>query len=363
MPSSIFNSKTLERFVPARDWLTMGVSACVLTAALTIGWEFYWRSKGYAPSLNDNKDLWAITREKVDQDPKRTVIIGSSRIFFGFNLKTWERAFGELPIQLSTVATNPNFYLDNLANETDFSGTLLVGVEQGIFFAPEGTPVELPTQNINYYKNFSPAQRWSHYVGVPLDMNFAFLEQDDLMLKHLVNHITLENRMDAIIPPLVPPYFHYTDENRQARMIMKTETDPAFAEYIKKIWITYFTPPPPPAGVTLEQHLAWFEGHMKKTLEGARKNIQKIRERGGKVIFIRYPSTGHVKELEERYTPRHLFWDRIVKDAAPDESIHFEDFEVLKGFDCPEESHLSAKDAVKFTQGLIEVLKAKNYSR
>jgi len=46
----------------------------------------------------------------------------------------------------------------------------------------------------------------------------------------------------------------------------------------------------------------------------------------------------------------------VIKDtAAP--GIYYEDFQELKGFDCPEWSHLSAGDSVEFSKRLIPHLR------
>ena len=46
-------------------------------------WEFYWRSYGYYPTLDDNDALWSVERSKVDKLSKDDVVlIGSSRVHF-----------------------------------------------------------------------------------------------------------------------------------------------------------------------------------------------------------------------------------------------------------------------------------------
>jgi hypothetical protein len=85
--------------------------------------------------------------------------------------------------------------------------------------------------------------------------------------------------------------------------------------------------------------------------------VQKIRSRGGKIVFVRLPNSGGLKTLEDRETPRAAVWDRIIKDtAAP--GIHYEDFSDLASFNCPEWSHLSAGDSVEFSKRLIPHLRA-----
>jgi hypothetical protein len=43
-----------------------------------------------------------------------------------------------------------------------------------------------------------------------------------------------------------------------------------------------------------------------------KNSIDKIKARGGKVAFIRPPSTGAVLERETRFYPRDQYWDRLI---------------------------------------------------
>jgi hypothetical protein len=85
--------------------------------------------------------------------------------------------------------------------------------------------------------------------------------------------------------------------------------------------------------------------------------VEKFRARGGKVVFVRFPVTGELKQLEEQLNPRARDWERLLKDTkAP--GIYYEDYPELKGFDCPEWSHLSAGDSVEFSKRLVPHLRA-----
>ena len=84
--------------------------------------------------------------------------------------------------------------------------------------------------------------------------------------------------------------------------------------------------------------------------------IEKLRRRGGKIVFVRFPVSGELKAFEDKATPRTGIWDRLLaRSAAP--GIYFEDFPELAGFDCPEWSHLSASDSVEFTKRLVPHLR------
>jgi hypothetical protein len=84
--------------------------------------------------------------------------------------------------------------------------------------------------------------------------------------------------------------------------------------------------------------------------------VNKLRARGGKIIFVRFPNSGELKALEDRLSPREKTWDPLIKSTgAP--GIYYSDFPELSGFNCPEWSHLSAGDSVEFTKRLVPHLR------
>ena len=140
--TSSFKNYELERIIPKHHWVVFAVITLIFTSILTLGWETYVRIIGYASTLNDSEDLCASRRAIVETEPDRTVLIGSSRILFDFDMDVYEREFGNRPLHLATVGTNPGPYLEDLANHLKYSGTVIVGVVPGLFFAPGGTAYE-----------------------------------------------------------------------------------------------------------------------------------------------------------------------------------------------------------------------------
>jgi hypothetical protein len=358
MPSSTSSFKTydLKRIYPNHHWVALALLTALLSAVLIGGWELYVRSLQYAPTLNDSKDLWASRRTVIDSEPKRTVLIGSSRMLFDLDMDVYEKETGDRPVQLSTVGTNPGLYLEDLANHPDYSGTVIIGVVPGLFFAPGGPPVESPSEHLKRYQTWSPTQKFSHQVSMIIEKWFAFLNQGDLTLTQLLLKLKLPNREKVHGPPELPPYFHEVDEERQGGMTEFAAKNTALQKRIQQIWLPLFTPPPPPKGQTLEQSKEGFGKFVEATLQKTKTNVDRIREKGGQVVFVRLPSTGKLREMENTFTPREHFWDRILK-ATEAPGIHFEDYEALRDFDCPEWSHLSRQDATKFTKRLMPVLK------
>lgn len=89
-------------------------------------------------------------------------------------------------------------------------------------------------------------------------------------------------------------------------------------------------------------------------------SVEKIRNRGGKVIFVRTPSSGPLAEAEEKKYPKAVYWDKMLAFAKSD-GIHYRDYPSTANLICPEWSHLSIKDAVFYTHELISILREKNW--
>ncbi len=354
MPSSTSN---FERSVPGGNWAAYFGVTLLLTLLTLGGWEYYWRQAGYAATLNDTSDLWAEARTELEESESgRTVIVGSSRMLFDFDLEVYARYFEtEKPIQLSVAGTTPLLILEHLADDESFTGTLLCGIVPGLFFVPEGPPVEWAENAINRYKQWAPSQRSGHWLGVQLEEYLAFIQQEDLTLNALLATLQIPNRENAQIPPQLPPYFGRLTRDRQARMWESATFDTPLAHKIQQIWMPLFTPPPPPPGIEPEKFKEMYMASVESYLERTREAVDKIRSRGGQVVFIRCPSSGKLRELEAQFSPRPVFWERILeRTGAP--GIHFEDYPVLADFECPEWSHLTDDDATRFTENLMPIL-------
>jgi hypothetical protein len=83
--------------------------------------------------------------------------------------------------------------------------------------------------------------------------------------------------------------------------------------------------------------------------------VDKIKARGGEVLFLRPPSSGPALMGEKMGFPREKYWDRLlVETGCP--GIHYADYPAIDHFICPEDSHLTRHDAGVFTTHIIQVL-------
>ena len=346
-----------ERPIPSAPWRGIAVVVTIVVIAATMAWEFYSRSLGYAPTLNDNEDLWTLRRRAVQ--PESLVVIGDSRGWYDVDLDEFEKGFGKRPIQLAGGGMCGFPVLEDLAKDENFHGTIVCSFVPRIILAPPGTPLfERGEKVVKRFHSQTPAQWASENLAMPLEEHIAFLKQEELTLDDYLKKLPIPNRPGALVPPRSPPYFGTEDRERRSRMIEEcARPNSELAKRIQQIWIPLFTPPPPPSYIPKDVFMVKIKEGIEKRFADVTTAVAKIRARGGKIVFVRFPHSGGLKELEDRTTPRDQTWDPLLKmTGAP--GIYYSDFPDLAGFTCPEWSHLSAGDSVEFTRRLVPHLRA-----
>lgn len=314
-------------------------------------WEIYWRSQGYYPTIDDNKALWAMEREKVNDLTKNDIVLlGSSRVLFDIQIYEWEKVTGTRPIQLASAGSSPLPSFRDMVRNTNFAGTIIVGVTSGLFFSttsPLASPWKSIQEKVDYYHNITYAQKLNHALSLPLQKNITFLSDvegiDGINLKELLKKIQIEEPMKDGMPPFHE--FSDIDENRNNRMTEKTATDTAFANTIKKVWLFFGKNSKP-----MEKQA---------TMTYFLEDVKRFKARGGNLILVQCPSTGYYKDSEAQFAPRKEYWDELLKQAQV-KGYNYQDYAQLNHFDCPEWSHLSAEDADTFTVELAKIMMKDN---
>jgi hypothetical protein len=339
MPSSISSS---ERPVPDRPWPAILAAVIVATAILTAGWELYWREVGFVTrDYVDTPGLWATQRRRATGD--RTVLIGSSRMYFDVNLRAWaEETDGRRPIQLSLVGTSPRGILTELADDSTVTGLVVVGVTPGIFFRTRrGYLSDFPERAARE----SPSEWLGQRLFMVVERVFAFIDWDT-RLGTILERQPLPIREGMILDRAVRKVSR-TRAGRQAWLEPRILEDSAYRQLVRDIWMDGDDSPdrpPSPGPDSVTALIAELD-----------RDIGRIRARGGDVAFVRFPSSGRVLESEHRDFPRERYWDRLARelDAV---AIYYEDHPALRGYDTPEWSHLSRDDAERFTRALVPIL-------
>lgn len=327
--------------------------AALLALLIVVGfltvWECYWRSRGFPISYDDDASLWSTKRKQIYVPiDTATVVIGSSRIKFDFDIPTWERETGERVVQLCFVGTSPRPLLDDLASDDGFRGKVIIDVTEGLFFDRNQRRSEKSAVDaIEYYRNWTPAQKASACLNYLLESAFVFLSKEKFSLNSFLNEIPLPKRKGVFVFPLFPREFEMNTADRQNYMTEMFKNDPGLQKRQTDNWVALGALDKTP-GISGEALDAVFQQ--------VKTAIDKIRGRGGQVCFVRTPSSGGYIETENEVYPRGKYWDRMLTYTETP-GIHFEDYPATAHFICPEWSHLSSQDTIPYTLHLIRTLK------
>lgn len=332
--------------------------ALVLSIATLGIWEYVVRQMGYQAWPEDDKHIWAVQRAKVEKaGPDDVVLTGSSRVLFDIQLDEWEQETGHRPIMLALPGSSPLPVVKDIVENTTFAGTLIIGVTPPLYFSPpidnQPTPWRRAVERVQYYPKRTYAERLGHWLSLPLQWTFAFLRNEDdtfyndLDLATLVKRIYMKHRV-LDHPPF--PCLGYVDEDRNLAMAPQLMHDTAYANMVKQVWGFFGQNRPKATPEEVEQ--------LRNAIIGMTTGfVKQLEARGGKVIFVRCPSSGPFYQGENMGTPRGPYWDELLK-ATGCRGYHFEDYEFMKKYELPEWSHLSAPDAKTFTRDLARQMKA-----
>jgi hypothetical protein len=356
MPSSTSNSESwraepppilvpFDRPLPSLRFGMASIVAVLVFIGSITGWELYWRACGVSPSYQNSDGLWAMQRRRIDNgEGNKTVIIGSSRVLFDVQLSVYERLLGERPLQLAFEGTSPVSFLEDLGDDPKFTGRLLIGVTPVLFFSA----FDRRLAALKYFRNETPSQRAGQWLSMHvLEPFFAFYGPDFALMTMLKRQAWPART--GVLNLADVRKLSVSEADRNTHMWRKVEADPAYQQLARKIWTDLLTLRPRPAPEEAKKV-------RDEQIERATAAVAKLRARGVQVVFVRPPSSGLWREVEQRAFPRAENWDMLLKrTGAP--GIHFEDYPELQGLTLPEWSHLSATDAERFTEALCHILK------
>lgn len=330
-----------ERIVPAVPWLQVLFGAALCFILLLSGWEVQMRRlELHAGDLDDRRDAWAGERRKVDSGPRDAVVlIGDSRMLFDTDLDAWQRLTGRRPIQLAMPATNAQPFLHDLANDEHFAGLLVIGTAEVSYFRRgDGGAADV----LKYVKAETPSQRSGYQLHKALSRAFAFLDSNYTL------YSVIEQRKWPERDGVPGPYgdvwkLSETFDDRQTVLWERLEHDPDLLDHARDVWkAIYPTKPNDPAVID-------------ETIAKAKADVERIRARGGEVVWVRPPSTEPLLSRERVRNPRAQVWDRLLRDTHSF-GIYFEDYPEMQGLPQPDWSHLARSATTRYTEAYVRVL-------
>ncbi len=358
MPSSTFSS---DRCLPQVQWLWItGLSILLLfTAAGALEWAL--SELGYHPNSKDSSAKWIKERERASKLGDRALIlVGASRILLGLDLDVLRSETGLEPVQLALDGSAGGPVLAGLANDPSIRGTVLVDYYDHAIGAKGGA-----AENMQHrYEESHGAYGYFLHPAAKIESQLtewikerlrAYADGANPMLslrwrvipgnKARQYLITLPDRSRlADYSKVIMPEFYL---QRVARTLDE-KLDPQLSTNKAELSQRISTISPMDNSAFLKE--AQIVGHMVSTIQA----------RGGHVIFVAMPSSGMVREIEERRYPRAFFWNRFINESGGI-GVHSSYEPTLQNLICPDGSHLDMRDRARFTRKLLCVINQNGY--
>ena len=321
---------------PQGPWLRTWVAAVVLAAMMLTGLELFWRGEGHRPSTVDDQDLWAVHRGRAQGAAADTVVlVGQSRLQLGFASAAFHARFPEMElVSLALEGHPPLATLRDLSEDESFAGTVLCSVIPLVF---ERVERESQTPWVEHFHRQTN-------VNTLLNREIASLVQGNFVVVHPSVRLSRVLVDLALRRPLPRPIHVVTHADRsKSSDYSLLHLASHRARRVARRTAAY-------AERDIPDPQAWRE-----QVADVVPWLRRIEARGGRVVFLRFPTTDEHWELDERYYPRARYWDQLAEITdAP--TVHFADDPRTAEYSCPDTSHLDQRDAPEFTAGLLEVL-------
>jgi len=328
-----------ERDIPDQPWGRISLVVLILVLVLSSLWEWQMRRLELVPGdMSSSYDTWAEQRREVDRRDVPLLLIGDSRILYDTDLDRVQQLTGTRPIQLGIPGGTGLLVLEDIADDPHFKGLAVVGMAETSFFDNRFT-VGRTREAIELSKKESPSKRASYQIQRVIAPFLAMLEEDyglSTLVAHLDPHWRpgVRGPYDSVwkIGELAP------DGN--ARLWRRLDHDKRLNEHARTVWHELF-PPFPIDDKSIQEILA-----------RTKTAVDKIRARGGDVVFLRPPSGPGLREVEYGHIPRARGWDPLLAYTQA-KGVHADDLSNAQNLYLPESSHLSHACAIVFTDAYI----------
>ncbi len=335
MPS--FTS-SFER-APVTRWRLNFVIVVLVALSLMASFEFFWRVHGIEPDHLDDQRRWSYFRDQVEALTNRnsTILIGASRIQLGWSMATTRSLMPETPIlQLAITGTTPWEILRDLSENTKYSGVVVVSLTAGSIIPGIWRDVAA-----NKYVSFY-ALSWT------LNNKLNFLV-NDFLERYLINRQPRYGLMKAINDMVRGGL----QRAQFIEMTRERETNADFRRSDIKVvragritWIRE-------RAVKLESLTSAIWDNRVRELD---QIVRPMVQRGARVVFIRFPTSGEFWESDKKSFPRKRYWDDMASRVSG-HWIHFKDIDGIDRFVLPDMSHLDKRDKAEFTRLIIGKLR------
>lgn len=335
--------------MPAGAWGRTWRTALVAAALVLGGIEGAWRLSGGRPMVEDRPDLWRSVRDRAsDAGSKALVLAGLSRISFAIDPAILSAACqGREVFNLAVGGEYPLPVLEDLARDPRFTGTALVSLDVEAFLEPEAHP------NAAVYSTLPPPAGLPRFLASAEASTRSFLEARLCIASHpyrarrVVGDLLRGRWPRAWWMTMTPersmifddPTATFSEPDDQVRAPGRLGPVDRFSD-LERLALD----PAAPAGAP-----PWWS-----RVEDAAGWVERIRARGGRVVFLRMPDRLEVLRAQDPATDRRPLWRAAVRRlGAP--AFHHADHPDLAGFPRRNWLHVHAENRAEFSRALLGI--------
>jgi hypothetical protein len=328
MRSSTFSSSAARP--AAGKWRGTWLAALVCVTLIVAAWEAVLRIRGLeVTSVEDSAELWAQERDRAAElGDDAVILVGTSQMQMSMDLPTMKRYTTGFPVQLAISASPFMPVLADLADDPRITGTVICSFTMGDF-------VRVTTD--------TRADQWvRRYRHVRESRTQVFYQRVENRLARAVGTLLASIGTGARPQHLVltnPANYVRTLPDRSQRADYAIIDREAAYEHRVAVYLSGAEPELMPVP-DLDARFAELEGL-----------VRKIEDRGGDVVFVTFPTTRRIREMDETMYPKRMYWDELVRRTDA-KTIHFAEHASLSRFELPDGVHLDYRDAPAFTEAL-----------
>jgi hypothetical protein len=339
MPSSISSSEgpiADGGLAPRRRWSNVLVLVAAVAVLIIGAVEHHWRALDYRQNILDSAELWSIQRDRVYAVGNTPlVILGASHIEYGLDTKLLKELLPRYqPAMLARNGRYPLATLADLARDERFHGLVLCDIDaRGL----TGYYRDAQQDYVDYFRRqWSPS--WHvHRLLLTHWQRSMLVAEPDFGATSALRRLLVSGE-----PPWRSPTTFHPD--RSGDIDFSRADQPGLTQgFIEGYESNQRLHPVEDAG-------QWLAG-----LESIAASVAAVRRRGGDVVFVRTPTSGKLRELEDAAYPRAIYWDRLAA-ATGATTIHSDDVPGLQSIHLPDGSHVDMHDKPAYTRALVDAL-------
>jgi hypothetical protein len=336
VPSSTSNSSPP---VPNKRWGLTWLLALVLTVLSLGGLEWWWRSQGLVPSVEDDMALWSYQRQRVYHNGGKTLVLaGASEMQTGFSTATFRRRFPDYRVvQLAIRGANPMPTFRDLADDDSFRGLVICALNERnvLHLDAQGAQAEY----VRYYHEQSSLNtRLNRLMSAWLEDKLVILNSGLSLRSILLTYSETGHLPRPLARTMRLDRSRYVDFGQVGSEVALQQRKERIGrlELAAQAW-----------SLSPDE---WLEKAMEiETL------VEKIQHRGGQVVFVHFPISDEAEVMAEKIVPRARYWDAFAKRTKAI-TVHCDELPALNQFYPPDLTHLDYRDAPAFTDALLNEL-------